>query len=260
MAKKPKIYRQTDKRWAKKPYRVKGKENSTIGGSGCGPTSAAMLVATLADEKVTPVDACNWAVKNGYKAVGQGTYYTFFEPYFKKYGIKCEMVSWVNSYHKKNTTPDKLALAALKAGKYVIACMGPGIWTRGGHFIVVYAYKDGKVYINDPASSASARAVNSWANFQYEAKYYWIITPPESKKEIKATKKETKKEIKATSYKAKVIAKKGLNVRKGIGTNYGKVKTLKYNSSITVYETKNDWCRIHKTKNWWVYKAYIKKK
>lgn len=259
MAKKPKIYRQTDKRWANKPYRVKGRENSTIGGSGCGPTSAAMIVATLADPNVTPVTACNWAMKKGYKAVGQGTYYTFFEPFFKKYGIECEQVPGANSYHKNNTSADKIALAALKAGKYVIACMGPGIWTRGGHFVVAYRYDNGKVYINDPASSAAHRAVNTWGNFQNEAKYYWIITPPKTKEEAKKTKKVTK-ETKTPCYKAKVTAKVGLNVRKGRGTNYARVKVLKYGSTVTVYETKGSWCRIHKTKNWWVHKAFIKKK
>ena len=260
MAKKPKIYRQTDKRWAKKPYRVKGKENSTIGGSGCGPTCAAMVAATLHDPKATPLSACNWAVKHGYKAVGQGTYYTFFKAYLGKHGIKCEQAPGSNSYHKRNTAADKAALRALEAGKYVIACMGPGLWTRGGHFVLAYAYKDGKVYINDPASSAAARACNTWDKFQYEAKYYWIIEVPGTKQEQKETEKAVKKEGKAKAYKATVTANAGLNVRTGSGTKYKKVKTLKYKSAITVYETKGSWGRIHKTKNQWVCLTYTKKK
>lgn len=267
MAKQPKIYRQTDSRWAKKPYRVKGKENSTIGGSGCGPTCAAMVVATYVDSKETPVTACNWAMKKGYKAVGQGTYYTFFEAYFKAHGMKCRQVPGSNSYHKKNTSSDKEALAALKDGKLVIACMGPGLWTRGGHFILAYKYADGNVYINDPASSAAARAKNTWDKFSYEAKYYWIIDVPqgttqkETKKETQSTKKEVKKNTKKKAYKASVTAKAGLNVRKGCGTKYAKARSaLKYQATVTVYETKGDWCRIHKTKNWWVCKTYIKKK
>ncbi|MCQ4637159.1 C39 family peptidase [Anaerovorax odorimutans] len=266
MAKQPKLYRQTDKRWASKPYRVKGKENSTIGGSGCGPTAAAMLVATFVDSKETPVTACSWAMKHGYKAVGQGTYYTFFEAYFRAHGMKCQQVPGANSYHKRNTSSDKEALAALKAGNYVIACMGPGLWTRGGHFVLAYKYENGKAYINDPASSASARAKNTWDKFSYEAKYYWIIEPPagknrkDTKKAAATTKKIVKKAEKKKAYKAIVIAKAGLNVRTGTGINYKKVTALKYKTSITVYETKGNWCRIHKTKNRWACRDYIKKK
>ena len=124
----PVSYKQTDRRWANKPYRNKG-ENSTIGGSGCGPTCAAMLVATFVDKKETPVDACNWARSHGYKATGSGTYYTFFKAYLKAHRMDCEQVPGSNSYHKRNTSSDKKAKAALKAGKYVIACMGPGLWT-----------------------------------------------------------------------------------------------------------------------------------
>lgn len=266
MAKKPKNFKQIDKRWAGKPYRVKGKENSTIGGSGCGPTAAAMLVATFADAKETPVTACNWAMKKGYKAVGQGTYYTFFEAYFVAHGLKCHQVAGANSYYKKNTASDRDALKALKDGKYVIACMGPGLWTRGGHFVLAYAYKDGKVYINDPASNRADRAKNDWDKFQNEAKYYWIIEPPtgknekEQNKSAKSQKKDTKKAKKVTSYKAVVNARLGLNVRTGPSTRYKILKALKNKTTITVYETKGNWAKIHKTKNWWVCKDWIRKK
>lgn len=172
----PVSYKQTDRRWANKPYRNKG-ENSTIGGSGCGPTCAAMLVATFVDKKETPVDACNWARSHGYKATGSGTYYTFFKAYLKAHRMDCEQVPGSNSYHKRNTSSDKKAKAALKAGKYVIACMGPGLWTRGGHFILLRKIKGNTVYIHDPASSAKSRNRNTWNNVQYQAKYYWIIEP-----------------------------------------------------------------------------------
>ena len=46
MNRRPISHFQTDPRWAALPYRVPG-ERSTIGGSGCGPTAAAMLIETL---------------------------------------------------------------------------------------------------------------------------------------------------------------------------------------------------------------------
>ena len=51
MNKRPVSYLQTDPRWKSKPYRVPG-ESATIGGSGCGPTAAAMVIATLKDASV----------------------------------------------------------------------------------------------------------------------------------------------------------------------------------------------------------------
>ena len=49
MSIQPVSYFQTDPRWKNIPYAVKG-ESSTIGGSGCGPSSAAMILATWADK------------------------------------------------------------------------------------------------------------------------------------------------------------------------------------------------------------------
>jgi len=48
-----------------------------------------------------------------------------------------------------------------------------------------------------------------------------------------------------SSYEVKyVIATDGLNVRKGPGTSYAKIKVLSYGTMVNVYETQNGWCRI----------------
>ena len=36
----------------------------------------------------------------------------------------------------------------------VICSMGPGLWTRQGHFIVLWNVENGIAYINDPASTS----------------------------------------------------------------------------------------------------------
>ena len=64
MNKRPVSYLQTDPRWKNKPYRVPG-ENATIGGSGCGPTAAAMLIETITGKTYTPEDACAWSIAHG---------------------------------------------------------------------------------------------------------------------------------------------------------------------------------------------------
>ena len=99
MNRRPIAYLQTDPRWAALPYRVPG-ERATIGGSGCGPTAAAMLIETLTGKTFTPVDACAWSVEHGYKALNQGTYYSYFVPQFAEFGIPCGQLSWVNTYGK----------------------------------------------------------------------------------------------------------------------------------------------------------------
>jgi hypothetical protein len=74
---KPVSYAQTDPRWAKIAYAAPG-ENATIGGSGCGPTAMAMVVSTFTTVRLFPDVACGWALRNGFKALNQGTYYSYF--------------------------------------------------------------------------------------------------------------------------------------------------------------------------------------
>ena len=40
--------------------------------------------------------------------------------------------------------------------------MGPGLWTRRGHYIVLWDVKDGIAYINDPNSMEQRKTENSY--------------------------------------------------------------------------------------------------
>lgn len=173
MNKRPVSYLQTDPRWAKLPYRVPG-ETATIGGSGCGPTCAAMLIETLTGKTFTPADACNWSVEHGFKALNQGTYYSYFVPQFKEFGIGCEQLNGASLYGKPNDAAHTKAFDLLKQGYYLIACMGKGLWTSSGHFIVAW-WEDGKVRINDPASTKDTRLNGDLATFKSQVKYYWAV-------------------------------------------------------------------------------------
>lgn len=173
MNKRPVSYLQTDPRWKALPYQVPG-ETATIGGSGCGPTAAAMLVETLTGKTFTPVDACKWSVEHGYKAKEQGTYYGYFAPQFAAFGIKCWQLSWTNVYHNPASKVHDQALEYLKQGYYLIALMKKGNWTSGGHFIVVW-WADGKIRINDPASTRDSRVNGDINTFRNEAAYYWVV-------------------------------------------------------------------------------------
>ncbi|MGM9608234.1 MAG: C39 family peptidase [Oscillospiraceae bacterium] len=173
MNKTPILYMQTDPRWANKDYSAQG-ESTTIGKSGCGPTCAAMLVETLTGKTFTPADACAWALKKGYKAPNQGTYYSYFVPQFQQYGIACKRLNGTSLYGSPSSSIHTEAFDLLKQGYYLIACMGPGTWTSGGHYVVVW-WEDGWVRINDPASTATARVKGNLATFKKEVKYYWAI-------------------------------------------------------------------------------------
>lgn len=173
MNKQPVSYLQTDPRWKDKPYRVQG-ENSTIGSAGCGPTSAAMLIETITGKTYTPEDACKWSVEHGYKALNQGTYYAYFKPQFAAFGIDCDMLNWVNTYGNPDHSNHKKAFDMLKQGYYLIALMNKGLWTSSGHFVVVW-WEDGKVRINDPASTKEARLNGDLETFKSQVKYYWWV-------------------------------------------------------------------------------------
>lgn len=176
MNKRPVSYLQTDPRWKNKDYSARTGESRkrTIGTSGCGPTCAAMLIETMTGKTFTPADACAWSLKRGYKAPNQGTYYSYFTPQFHAFGIKCEQLNWKNVYGKPSDPVHKKAFDLLKQGYYLIACMGKGLWTNSGHFVVVW-WQDGKVRINDPNSTAANRTSGDFATFRNQVKYYWAI-------------------------------------------------------------------------------------
>ncbi len=173
MNKRPVVYFQNDKRWKSKPYRVEG-ETSTIGSAGCGPTCAAMLIETITGNTFTPEDACKWSVEHGYKALKQGTYYSYFKPQFSAFGIDCDMLNWEKTYGKPDHENHKKAFDLLKQGYYLIALMNKGLWTSSGHFVVVW-WQDGKVRINDPASTKDARMNGDLEAFKSQVKYYWWV-------------------------------------------------------------------------------------
>lgn len=183
MNKKPVSYLQTDAKWKDKPYRTNG-ESSTIGSAGCGPTCAAMVIATVANKKVTPVETSKWSMKHGYKALNQGTYYSYFKAQFAEYGITCAQLNTANLYGKSSADTHKQAFDLLKQGYYIIACMGKGNWTSSGHFVLVW-WEDGKVRINDPASTRDDRVNGDLSLFKSQVKYYWSVDVREYNNEKK---------------------------------------------------------------------------
>ena len=183
----PVSYFQTDARWKNVSYSAPG-ESTTIGKAGCGPTCMAMVIASLKDKKITPKDTCAWALKKGYKALKSGTYYTYFVPQGKAYGIEVERLNTSNIYKQKTAEAEKIrnkAVSELKAGNWIIACMGKGTWTSSGHYVLCYDVdvKKNIIYIKDPASSKTARIKGDLTTWKNEVKYLWKVVIPEDEED-----------------------------------------------------------------------------
>lgn len=181
MNKRPVSYLQNDARWKAKPYRVPG-EQSTIGSAGCGPTCAAMVISTITGKTVTPEDTCSWSIQHGYKALNQGTYYSYFLPQMAAYGIDCKQLLGSRILNQPRHPIHEQVKQYLTQGYYVIALMGPGTWTKSGHFVLVWGW-DTKVRICDPASVRAERLNGDPDTFRREVRNYWLVDAREFNKE-----------------------------------------------------------------------------
>ena len=238
--KQPVVYYQTDARWKNVDYSAKG-ESTTIGASGCSPTSMAMVLATWADKNVTPKTECAWALKNGYKAPHQGTYYSYFVPAAERYNLTCIRLNTASIYGNANSLHHVTAKNHLDSGDLVIACMGKGLWTRSGHYVLLYGIEGNMVYINDPASSSVARTHGNYLVFKQQVKYYWVIKRPSW------VPKDDNITYYDVDYAVKIKDQSGLFCRKGPGTSYEVVKVYAYEEEVRVSQkSSNGWAKTDK--------------
>ena len=175
---RPIDYKQTDSKWGSLAYAVDG-ESSTIKSAGCGPTAMADVLAAIVSPYIDPITCASWARMKGYKVYKSGTSYNYPAAQAAAYGVNVRRLNTSNVYGKTSNSVHTEALNELLKGNWLIACMGKGNWTSSGHFIVVYGYQNGMVYINDPASSKASRACNTWSLFKSQVKYYWVVEVPE---------------------------------------------------------------------------------
>lgn len=145
------FYLQWDKRWKSIMYSNHNDKGQTIGSSGCGPSSMAMILATWIDSTITPVQACELALQGGYRTYDQGTGWGYFAYIAGKYPEFTKFVKTSNL---------ATVLAAIKAGALVVCSMNGNdgnFWTKRGHFITALGCDDTYVYANDPNKSSHPR-------------------------------------------------------------------------------------------------------
>lgn len=113
-------FNQGDSAWNQNGY--------CIAKAGCGPTSMAVVITSLTGKWVTPLDTAIWGYQHGFYS-REGSAHEMIPAMAAAYGLRCQGVGTDYQEIKK----------ALKAGKPVVCLMGPGYFTRGGHFMVLVA-------------------------------------------------------------------------------------------------------------------------
>lgn len=141
----------------------------SIASSGCGPTSFAMIASYLTGTTITPIDAVAWC-GNSYYMPGSGTYWSYFQAAATHFG--CGSVTQTSDHNQ--------VLKALSEGHPVISSQSPGLFTSGGHFIVLRGVTaSGKVLVNDPNDSPSKNYINREFDMMSEihisSRAYWIF-------------------------------------------------------------------------------------
>lgn len=152
------------------PYSYYG-PGRTVSSHGCGLTCFAMLATYLLDEEQSPTVL---GPRFAAYSAPEGTARSLFSqgPAQMGFGLAAE------------TTSDEEALAALKEGHVVVSLQKEGLFTKGGHYILLTKYQeDGKITVLDPNKHNYVRNTireDGFAN-GFEEKYitasariYWI--------------------------------------------------------------------------------------
>ena len=255
-------YSQLDNRWRYNMYSSVGDSSQTIGTSGCGPTSAAMVVSSIKGN-ITPDSMANLYTQYGYRSANQGTYWSAFKWTADVFDIG------YSEYYKLDD-----AIAKLKDNHYIIASCNQGLFTYGGHFIVLTGVEGDYIKVYDPylyngkfnVSSRRGKATVSGntvyvsiENFRAYANYQKFFCFKNDRTDIKENTTttvltdNTKSNVNTVNYQVKVTANGGLNIRAGASTSYSRVGGYAKGSIVTILAESNG---FGKTNLGWISLAY----
>ena len=253
-------YSQADSRWAKHKY-----GNNTMINSGCGPTSAAMVVSSIKGE-IRPDTMGDLFVKYGYRSANAGTYWSAMRWTADAFDIE----------YKETYNFDTM-ISKLKDNNYVIAICREGLFTYGGHFIVITGIDGDTLSIYDPYLysgkfvTASRKGANvtvkgntvyvSKSNFKKYANAQCYFCYKNDRTDTKVnnittTTTKSNSSVKSVNYKVKVTPSVGLNIRSGANTSYKKVGKYNKNTIVKITKESNGW---GKTSKGWICLTYTKK-
>ena len=244
-------YSQIDNRWRYKMYSSVGDSSQTIGTSGCGPTCASMVV-TATKGTITPPEMCDLFVKYGYRSANNGTYWSAFRFVADTFNIGYQ-----------ETTDIQRALQLLESQNYVVASCGNGLFTTGGHFILLTKVENGMIEVYDPYLYAGKfdtvtrrgkavvegnKVYVSVDNFKKYANYKGFFAY-----KYDGSTQENKQTVTTQAYTRYVNAKIGLNIRNNV--NGSIIGSYKYGTAVLVYETRDGWSRVGT--NRWISSNYL---
>lgn len=255
-------YSQLDNRWRYNMYSSVGDSSQTIGTSGCGPTSAAMVVSSIKGN-ITPDQMANLYTQYGYRSTNQGTYWSAF-----KWTADVFNIGYSECYKLDD------AVAKLKDNHYIIASCNQGLFTYGGHFIVLSGVEGDYIKVYDPylyngkfdvASRRGKAKVQgntvyvSIENFREYANYQKFFCFKNDRTDIKenttttVVTDNTTSNVNTVNYQVKVTANGGLNIRTGASTSYARIGGYVKGSIVTILAESNG---FGKTNLGWIYLAY----
>lgn len=160
--------------WADQPYGT-----DDIGRYGCGPAAMAMVISSMTDIDTDPLQMANTAVALGHWAKRGGSNLSIVE------GLAAE--AGLSAVTLQERTPDAL-IDTLLGGDLLVALMGPGHFTKSGHFIVLRgATLSGNILVADPNSPE--RSLMEWdpelileelSRSTAHGAPIWVISAPET--------------------------------------------------------------------------------
>lgn len=158
----PRLY-QWDTRWG---YKIYG--SGPMGLTGCGPTCLSMAAIYLTgNTDLNPAWMADYAMNNGYYDYedNSGTYWSLMTD--GAYGLGIDVV--------EITTDEDRMKRNLDVGNPIIAIVGEGQFTEGGHFIVITGYTDEGFTVNDPNSIANSERIWTFEELDQEIITLWVL-------------------------------------------------------------------------------------
>nr|DAF53474.1 MAG TPA: peptidase [Siphoviridae sp. ct5wd11] len=255
-------YSQLDNRWRSKMYSSVGNSSQTIGTSGCGPASAAMVVSSIKGN-ITPDQMAELYTKYGYRSANQGTYWSAF-----KWTADVFDIGYSECYKLDDV------ISKLKDNHYIIASCNQGLFTYGGHFIVLVGVEGDYIKVYDPylyngkfdvASRRGKATVSgntvyvSIDNFRNYANYQKFFCFKNDRTDIKentttvVVTDNTTSNVNTVNYQVRITANGGLNIRTGASTSYARIGGYAKGSIVTILAESNG---FGKTNLGWISLAY----